>query len=275
MNPHAVRSISPLQIVNSIISNRSLLYGLVKREIIGRYRGSMMGLFWSFFNPLLMLTVYTFVFSVVFKARWSGGSGSTIEFAMVLFSGLITFNLFAENVNRSPALILSNVNYVKKVVFPLEILPVVVLGSAIFHFLVNGLVWIIFHLMFLGFPPLTILLLPVALLPLTLLSLGVAWFLASLGVFLRDIGQVVGVLTMALMYITPIFYPASALPAEYQSLMNLNPLTSCIEQVRNIMVWGTNLDWLSWVWQMVLGVMVAWLGFAWFQKTRMGFADVV
>ena len=114
-----------------------------------------------------------------------------------------------------------------------------------------------------------------ALLPLTLLSLGVAWFLASLGVFLRDIGQVVGVLTMALMYITPIFYPASALPAEYQSLMNLNPLTSCIEQVRNIMVWGTNLDWLSWVWQMVLGVMVAWLGFAWFQKTRMGFADVV
>ena len=275
MNPHAARSISPLQIVDSIISNKSLIYGLIKREIIGRYRGSMLGLLWSFFNPVLMLAIYTFVFSMVFQARWVGGSGSKAEFAMVLFSGLMAFNLFAENINRSPLLILGNVNYVKKVVFPLEILPVVVLGSAGFHFLVSLLVWLIFHLIFFGLPLLTVLWLPVAVLPVVLLSLGFSWFLASLGVFLRDIGQIVGVLTMALMYITPIFYPVSVLPVEYQGWMSLNPLTNSIEQVRNVMVWGRGLDWSSWILEMMLGLVIAWLGFTWFQTTRKGFADVI
>ena len=275
MNPHAARSISPLQIVSSIISNKVLLYGLVKREISGRYRGSMLGLLWSFFNPVLMLAIYTFVFSMVFQARWVGGAGSKAEFAMVLFSGLMAFNLFAENINRSPSLILGNVNYVKKVVFPLEILPVVVLGSAGFHFLVSLLVWLTFHLVFLGLPPVTVLWLPVAVLPIVLLSLGFSWFLASLGVFLRDIGQIVGVLTMALMYITPIFYPVSVLPVEYQSWMSLNPLTNSIEQVRNVMMWGRGLDWSSWILEMILGLVIFWLGFAWFQKSRKGFADVV
>lgn len=275
MNPHVARSISPLQMVGSLIANKSLLYGLIKREIVGRYRGSILGLLWSFFNPVLMLAVYTFVFSMVFQARWVGGSGSKVEFAMVLFSGLMAFNLFAENINRSPSLILSNANYVKKVVFPLEILPVVVLGSAGFHFLVSLLVWLTFHLVFLGLPPATVLLLPVAVLPLVLLSLGFSWFLASLGVFLRDVGQIVGVLTMALMYITPIFYPVSVLPVEFQSWMNLNPLTNSIEQVRNVMMWGSGLNWSSWVVEMVLGLMIAWLGFIWFQKTRRGFADVL
>ena len=275
MNPHASRSISPLQIASSIISNKSLLYGLIKREIVGRYRGSMVGLLWSFFNPVLMLAVYTFVFSMVFQARWVGGSGSKVEFAMVLFSGLMAFNLFAENINRSHSLILGNVNYVKKVVFPLEILPIVVLGSAGFHFLVSLLVWLTFHLMFLGLPPVTVFLLPVAVLPLMLLSLGFSWFLASLGVFLRDIGQIMGVLTMALMYITPIFYPVSVLPIKYQSWMNLNPLTNSIAQVRNVMMWGNGLDWSSWMLEMMLGSITAWLGFMWFQKTRKGFADVI
>lgn len=275
MNPHAARSISPLQIVHSIISNSSLLYSLIKREIVGRYRGSVMGLLWSFFNPVLMLAVYTFVFSLVFQARWVGGSESKVEFAMVLFSGLMAFNVFAENINRSPSLILSNVSYVKKVVFPLEILPIVVLGSAGFHFMVSLLVWITFHLVFLGLPPITVLLLPLAVLPLVLLSLGFSWLLASLGVFLRDIGQIVGVLTMALMYMTPIFYPISVLPPEYQGWMSLNPLTNSIEQVRNVMMWGTGLDWSSWISEMMLGVMIAWLGFVWFQKTREGFADVL
>ncbi|WP_423454525.1 ABC transporter permease [Ottowia sp. VDI28] len=257
------------------MTNRVLLAGLIKREIVGRYRGSVMGLLWSFFNPVLMLAVYTFVFSVVFKARWASSSESKTEFAMVLFSGLMAFNLFAENINRSPSLILGNANYVKKVIFPLEILPVVVLGSAGFHFLVSLLVWLIFHLIFLGVPSATVFLLPLTLMPLALLSLGLGWFLASLGVFLRDIGQIVVVLTMVLMYLTPIFYPISALPDEYQGWMNLNPLTESIEQIRNVMMWGAGLDWLAWMKQMALGLVVAWLGFAWFQKTRKGFADVV
>ncbi len=275
MNPHSDRSVSPLELMRSLVSHRALINGLIKREILGRYRGSIMGLLWSFFNPVLMLAVYTFVFSIVFKARWTGGTESKTEFAMVLFSGLIAFNMFAENMNRSPSLILGNVNYVKKVIFPLEILPVVVLGSAVFHFLVGLSVWLIFHLIFIGLPPATIFYIPLAMLPLMLLSLGLSWFLASLGVFLRDIGQIIGVLTMVLMYITPIFYPISILPIKYQGWMQLNPLTASIEQVRNVMIWGVGLNWLLWIEQMLLSLTIIWLGYAWFQKTRKGFADVI
>ncbi|WP_323745949.1 ABC transporter permease [Diaphorobacter caeni] len=252
-----------------------MIKGLIKREIIGRYRGSFMGLLWSFVNPLLMLAVYTFVFSVVFKARWTGGEGSKTEFAMVLFAGMIAFNLFSEGLLRGPSLILGNANYVKKVIFPLEILPVVVMGSAIFHFLISFSAWLIFYFLLFGVPPVTLLELPIVLLPLVLMSLGLAWLLASLGVFLRDIGQIIGVLTMVLMYMTPIFYPIAALPEEFQRLLSLNPLTASIEQVRNAMMFGGPLDWATWLRQMLIGLVVAWLGFAWFQKSRKGFADVV
>lgn len=265
----------PLELMRSLVKNRSLLMGLVEREIIGRYRGSMMGLLWSFFNPLLMLAVYTFVFGVVFKARWIGGADSKVEFAMILFAGLIAFNLFSEGLLRGPSLIIGNANYVKKVIFPLEILPVVVLGSAVFHFLISFGAWLIFYFLLIGVPPVTIFELPLALLPLVLMSLGASWLLASLGVFLRDIGQIIGVLTMVLMYMTPIFYPVAALPQDYQRVLDLNPLTASIEQVRNAMMFGGPFDWMIWARQMMLGVAIAWLGFAWFQKSRKGFADVV
>src|SRR5688572_14905082 len=136
-------SISPAEMVASFWRNRSLLRALIEREVIGRYRGSVMGILWSFFNPILMLAVYTFLFSVVFKARWNGGSDSKAEFSLVLFAGLIAFNLFAECINKSPTLIISRVNYVKKVIFPLEILPWVTLGSAVFHALISVIVWLI------------------------------------------------------------------------------------------------------------------------------------
>lgn len=272
MNPHAARPLSPFK---SIKENRSLIYSLIKREVVGRYKGSAMGLLWSFFNPVMMLAVYTFVFSVVFKARWTGGSDSKTEFALVLFAGLMAFNLFSECINRAPSLILGNVNYVKKVVFPLEILPIVTLGSAAFHFLISLLVWLIFYAIFFGVPPSSILYLPLALLPLILFTLGTSWFLASLGVYLRDVSQIIGVVTLVLMYLSPIFYPVAALPEEYRPLMQINPLTSIVEQVRDVMIWGKGLDWSGWGLQMLFSMVVAWLGFAWFQKTRKGFADVI
>ena len=275
MNPHAARSTSPLQIVHTIISNRSLLYSLIQREIVGRYRGSVMGLLWSFFNPVLMLAVYTFVFSVVFKARWPGGSDSKIEFALVLFTGLLIFNLFSECLNRAPGLILSNVNYVKKVIFPLEVLPVVVFGQAVFHFLVSLVVWLVFYLIFFGIPLVTILLLPLVLIPLALMTLGFSWFLASLGVYLRDIGQLIGAVTTVLMFLSPIFYPIVSLPEEYRPFMQLSPLTYAVEQARDLMIWGNGMDWSGWVMWMFVSTGIAWMGFAWFQKTRRGFADVL
>ena len=275
MNPHAAHPLSPLEMARSIVANHSLIYSLVKREVIGRYRGSVMGLMWSFFNPVLMLTVYTFVFSVIFKARWTGGGNSKTEFALVLFSGLLLFNLISECLNRAPGLILSNVNYVKKVIFPLEILPVVALGSAAFHFLISLIVWVIFYLIFFGVPHATMLLLPLILVPLILITLGLSWLLVSLGVYLRDVGQIIGVATTILMFLSPIFYPIAALPEEYRSFMQINPLTFVVEQARDVMIWGHAIDWENYALWLLISSVIAWLGFVWFQKTRKGFADVV
>lgn len=268
-------SISPLSLARVLVDNKDLLKGLVVREVIGRYRGSVMGLLWSFFNPILMLAVYTFVFSYVFKARWSGGDGSKTEFALVLFAGLMVFNMFAESCNRAPLLITGNAGYVKKVVFPLEILPIVSLGSSLFHLLVSFVVWLLFYVIFVGIPPLTALLMPAAVLPLILMTLGFSWMLASLGVFLRDVAQVIGVITLVLMYLSPIFYPVSIMPEQYRVFMKLSPLTSAVEQVRDVLMWGKALDWASWSLSMAVAIAIAWLGFAWFQKTRKGFADVL
>jgi lipopolysaccharide transport system permease protein len=268
-------STSPKEMVSSFWRNRALIAALVQREVVGRYRGSFMGILWSFFNPVFMLIVYTFVFSVVFKARWSGGSDSKTEFALILFAGLIVFNFFAECFNRSPSLILSNANYVKKVVFPLEILPWITVGSALFHMVISLTVWLLAYLILFGAPHLTVLLFPLIILPLLLMIMGLTWALASLGVYLRDVAQFIGILTTVLMFLSPIFYPASALPEKYQHLLMLNPLTPAIEYARDILFWGKLPDFT------VLGIylagsaLIAWLGFAWFQKTRKGFADVI
>lgn len=268
-------SSSPKEMVASLWRNRSLVKTLVQREVIGRYRGSVFGILWSFFNPVFMLLVYTFVFSVVFKARWSGGSDSKTEFALVLFAGLIVFNLFAECFNRAPSLILANVNYVKKVVFPLEILPWVSLGSALFHSLISLGVWLTAYLIFFGVPHITILLMPLVILPLLLLIMGFTWGLASLGVYLRDVAQLIGMATTVLMFLSPIFYPITALPEKYQHLLLLNPLTPAIEYARDVLFWGKLPDMTILLVYLVGATFIAWLGFAWFQKTRKGFADVL
>jgi len=268
-------SSTPVEMFASFWRNRSLLRALVWREVVGRYRGSILGLFWSFFNPLFMLTVYTFVFSVVFKARWDVGGDSKAEFALVLFAGLIVFNLFTDCLNRAPSLVVANVNYVKKVIFPLEILPWVVMGSALFQALVSLGVWLVFYFVFFGLPPASALLLPVVITPVILFTMGFSWIFASLGVFLRDVAQVIGILTTVLMFLSPIFYPLSALPDKYQSVLFFNPLTLALEQVRNALIWGKGPDLLVFSIYLVASTLLAWLGFAWFQKTRKGFADVL
>ncbi|WP_020559761.1 ABC transporter permease [Thiofilum flexile] len=246
------------------------------REVIGRYRGSMLGLAWSFFTPVLMLAVYTFVFSVVFKARWGiGGEESKTQFAVVLFVGMIVHGLFAEVLNRAPGLVLSNVNYVKKVVFPLEILPFITMGAALFHTLISIGVLLLAFILFNGFLYWTVIFLPLVLLPLIILTLGLAWFLASLGVYLRDVGQTIGIITMIMMFLSPVFYPISAIPESIQPIIMANPLTFIIEQARDVVIWGR----LPNVWGLILYTLiassVAWLGYIWFQKTRRGFADVL
>lgn len=268
-------SASPREMFSSLWRNRELIKAFARREVLGRYRGSILGILWSFFNPLFMLAVYTFVFSVVFKARWNTGSDAKTEFALVLFAGLIVFNLFAECINRAPGLILSNVNYVKKVVFPLEILPFVALVSALFHGLISLGVWLLAYAVFFGVPHATVLYLPLVILPFFLFIMGLSWALASLGVFLRDVSQFIGVITTVLLFLSPIFYPATALPEDYRQLLYLNPLTPVIEQTRDVLFWGKSPDFLMLGIYWVATAIIAWLGFAWFQKTRKGFADVL
>lgn len=266
---------TPVEMVASLWRNRSLIHASARRDVLGRYRGSAMGLLWSFFNPLFMLAVYTFVFSEVFKARWSAGSESKTEFALVLFAGLVVFNLFAECINRAPGLVLANPNYVKKVVFPLEILPFVGLLSAIYHAVISLGVWLVAYLILVGIPHATILLLPLVILPLALFITGLSWVLASLGVFLRDVSQFIGLVVITLMFLSPIFYPVSALPESYRHLLYLNPLTPVIEMTRDVLYWGKVPDIMMLIIYWLATSVIAWLGFAWFQKTRKGFADVL
>lgn len=268
-------SISPREMIASFWRNRSLIKAMTVREVAGRYRGSILGILWSFFNPIFMLAVYTFVFSVVFKARWSAGSDSKTEFALLLFAGLIVFNLFAECINRAPGLIIANVNYVKKVVFPIEILPWVALGAALFHAFISLGVWLIFYFIIFGLPHVTVLLLPLVILSLLVFIMGLSWGLASLGVYLRDVSQFINIVTTVLMFLSPIFYPASALPEKYRNLLMANPLYPIIEQTREVLFWGTVPNMTIWSVYLLGATVVAWIGFCWFQKTRKGFADVL
>ena len=267
---------SPREMFASLWRNRSLIVQMTKRDVLGRYRGSILGLGWSLFHPLVMLAIYTFVFSVVFRARWPGmAEGSTADFALLLFVGMILHALFAECVNRAPSLILSNPNYVKKVVFPLEILPCVAMGSAVFHGGISLAVMLLALLLTHGTIPWTIVLIPFVLMPLLCATLGIAWFLSALGVYIRDIVQVTGIVTTIFLFISPVFFPLSAVPQEFQHLLKLNPLTFVIEAGRNVLIFGRTFDWIGWTWYAVSSFAVAWVGFWWFQKTRRGFADVV
>lgn len=279
MNPHAPQPASPLALVRSCAKHRNLILQITRREVVGRYRGSVIGLGWSFLNPLLMLAVFTFVFSVVFQAKWgvemAGQSEGKGMFAIVLFIGLIVHALFAEVLTRSPALVVGNVNYVKKVIFPLEILPVSAVISALFHAVISIVVWLIAHLLIAGIPGWQVIFLPLVLLPLLVLALGVSYILASLGVFLRDIAQTMGILATVLLFMSPVFFPVERLPEQYQPFFLLNPLTFIIEQARDVLIWHKLPDFAGLSVYMLCALAVLVVGFAWFQKTRKGFADVL
>jgi lipopolysaccharide transport system permease protein len=275
-NPHAVQPTSLLALGKSLWRNRQLIVQMTKREVVSRYKGSFMGMAWSCFNPVFMLTVYTFVFCVVFKARWGvGGDESKTQFGVVLFVGMIVHGLFAEVLNRSPSLILSNVNYVKKVVFPLDTLPVIAMGAALFHCFISLGVLLAAFALFNGYLEWTVIFIPIVLLPLVILTLGLAWMLASLGAFLRDVGQTIAIITTVMMFLSPVFYPMIALPEEFRPWIMANPLTFIIEQAREVLIWGRLPDWAGLGVYTIAATAVAWAGYAWFQKTRKGFADVL
>ena len=269
--------LNPFVLMRDLWRHRDLIAQFTRREIEGRYKGSYLGVLWSFITPVVMLLVYTFVFGVVFKARWphERGGDSLAEFAVVMFSGQLAFQAFAEPVGRAASLIIGVPNFVKKVVFPLQILPVTVVGAALYHVGIGLLIALVASLIIYQSVPWTAVLLPLSLLPLAMLGLGLTWFIAALGVYLRDIGYVVGVVLQVLFFATPIFYPITAIPEQYQGLMSLNPLTSMVGLVRNHLIMGVVCDPEVWVSAFVFGITSMVLGYAWFMVTRKGFADVL
>lgn len=263
-----------MDILKSLIINKSLILIMTKREILGRYNGSILGVAWSFVNPLIMLCVYGFVFGLVFKARW-GAAEVEHNFAVILFSGLIFHSLLAESLTRGPFLIVGNVNFVKKVVFPLEALAWVALFSALFHFVVSAFILVVVQFTLSGFIPWTWVYLPFVLAPLFFLCLGLNWILSSLGVYLRDIGQITSVLTVIFLFLCPIFYPLDVIPEQYQIFILLNPLSFLVEQARQILVFGNSPDFVNLVLYTAVTFIIAQLSLKWFSRTKKGFADVL
>jgi len=274
INPHAAQPTSLASLVHSLWRNRQLIVQMTIREVAGRYKGSIIGLAWSFFNPIFMLVVYTFIFSVIFKSRWGSNDSQTL-FALVLFVGMIVLGLFSEVVNRAPSIILANVNYVKKVVFPIEILPVIAMCTALFHTIVSLSVLLMAFLIFNGFLYWTVIFIPLILLPLVIVTLGISWMLAAIGVFLRDLSQTIALITTVLMFLSPVFYPVTAVPESFRPFIMANPLTFIIEQSREVVIWGHLPNWIGLGVYTLFATMFAWAGYFLFQKMRKGFADVL
>jgi lipopolysaccharide transport system permease protein len=265
----------PQRILGSFTENADLIMQLTRREIAARYRGSALGVAWSFVTPILMLAIYTFVFSVVFQTRWAVTLNSRFEFALVLFAGLIVYTLFAECIGRAPALMFENPSYIKRIVFPVEALAWVSVLNALFNAAIAFAILLAAYLFTVGVPPATAVLLPLVIAPLVLLILGSVWFLAATGVYLRDVRQLVGVILPVLMFASPLFYPISALPERFRGYMKLNPLATAMEQVRGIVLFGHLPDWTWLAISLALSLVVAWGGLVWFLVTKRGFADVV
>jgi len=271
-----LRFLNPLQILIHLWQYSDLIRQLTWREVAGRYRGSFIGLGWSFIHPLIMLSVYTFVFSEVFKAKWGMEPDEGVTaFGLALFMGLITFNIFSEVISSAPSLILAHTSYVKKVVFPLEILVVVKLLSALINALFSLSVLIIGFLILNHFLHWTLVILPIIWLPMMMFTLGCGYFLASLGVFVRDLGTSVGIVTSMLFFLTPIFYPARAVPEAFRFICLINPMAVFIEDSRKAVLWGIFPDWQWFFLGLLLSLLIFILGFLWFMKTKKAFADVI
>jgi len=266
----------PWNIARQLRRHGPLIGQFVKRDVLGRYRGSYLGVFWSLLRPLSMLALYTVVFGYIFESKLGNRPNeSKLDFTLALFCGLILFDFLAECVSRAPALVLGNTNYVTKVVFPLEILPVSVVGAALTQLVISYVPLLIGLVCAHGAVPGTALYLPVILLPLVLLTLGVTWLLAGLGVFIRDINSFVPVLLLMIMYASAIFYSISHVPPRFLPIVEYNPLAVVIDQARNAVLWGAPPVWSQYGLMLAIGAVVMIAGYAFFMRTKSAFADVM
>jgi lipopolysaccharide transport system permease protein len=262
---------------SSLWRSRQLIWELTSRELKQRYRGTFLGGFWSVLNPLIMLAIYTFVFSFVFQARWPTlkTGASNWEFAFILFAGLIPFNLFSEICNRAPALIVNSPSYVKKVIFPLEVLPPTALLVAIITSLINTLVLLVGSAVFLKTISPTLYQLVLVYPVMILLNLTLGWLISALGVYIRDISQAIVFIVQVMMFVSPVFYSPTIIPEKFQGIYQLNPLTFIITSFRQTILWGENINWVQWGLWMAILLATTLLSYKWFMRAKRGFADVM
>lgn len=271
----AYRLANPAAPYAALVRHFALVVQMARRDVAKRYRGSFAGLFWTFFNPILMLVIYTFVFGVIFKGRWNDRVTGHFQYAIVLFAGLNINAVFSECANRATTLIEENANYVKRVMFPLETLSWSTLGAALFHLLISTIALLALSLVVNQFIPWTVVLFPIVVACFLPFVVGAVWLLASLGVYFRDIRQVVSLITVALMFLAPILYPKEMIPEAYQNWLYLNPLTVIAEASQNVLLWGKPPIWSHLAIYTAISSVFAWGAFAWFEQTKKGFADVL
>ncbi len=255
-------------------SRRELIFSLAKRDLLTRYKGSALGVVWAIITPIVMIAIFTFIFAGVFGARFNASS-SHWDYALYLFCGLVPWTMFQETLQQSATTIVSHANLVKRVVFPLETLPVAQTFSALGNQLFATVALLLGILLIQHQLPLTVVWFPVVLIPQLLLTIGAAWLLAALGVFLRDIVQGVSLVLMAWMYLTPIIYPESIVPERFRWFINLNPFTSLIRSYRRIFLENQPPDWRGLGYFAIIAVVVFIFGYWWFARTRKNFADVI
>lgn len=257
------------------LKNHELLTRMIWRDVLERYRGSLLGLLWSFINPMVVLATYSFVFSVFFKMEAKLPDGRPFPFFIMLFCGLIPFQFFSEVISKSPAIILSAPNFVKRIAFPLELLPLASIGSALFHAGITMTLLLVATLIFLGGIPLTALWLPLVLLPLIIFTLGLSFLLSAAGVFIRDLGHTVGLLLNILFFMTPIVYPETMIPQKYHWIIFVNPVAYAVSNLRKTCLYGEPIILSSWLLFFAASMLFLLLAGAWFQSIRRRFADVI
>lgn len=261
--------------LKTLYKNSYLLKQLVKKDIQQKYQGSVLGILWSFLVPILMLVIYTFVFSEVFQAKWDIDTSDKYEFALVLFCGLSAFNLVGEVMNRSTVLIASNTNYVKKVIFPLEMLPVVITLSSLFTCVISFAILIMAKLLLYHNVSKTLYMVFLMFIPLVILAVALSLIISAVSVYLKDIGNAISVIVTVLMYLSPVFFPLSAVPESFRGICEINPMTYIIENFRNVVLYGNSINWKFYGISCLVSLSLYWIGKAVFMRAKEGFADVL
>lgn len=266
----------PLRVFEDLWKHRVLIGQFTRRSIQARHKGSYLGAVWTLLNPLLLMCLYSVVFGIIFNGRYGAFEGETaLDYAVGVFLSLTLFQLIAEVLGVSITLIVGNSNLVKKVVLPLQVLPVASVGAALYHFLFSLLLVFVAVLVFQGVPGPEALLFPLLILPVLFLSLGIAWFFSAMGVYIRDLGQLIQFLSLMLMYSSAIFYSTRMIPESFWAVLRFNPVVHIVEQARRVVLWGLPLEWGPYLYSLGFSLFAFYGGFYFFRKLKRGFADVL